>query len=218
MQMKYPDAWRRVRTRHYKRILVAITLSIIDVIITVIPQTRLLGKPMAIITTFAYIHLLNINFSRLRKALLQYAYERLVQYGNNRVELSQLKRYKVLSTSILIGLCFIAVCILMDELLFQVTSILYFGKCYIPLIYNIPYTPILHSTQQQLILFQVNKYRIKIITVFYLLSTAVFLIPITIQTCVIIVHMLYTRFIHKERTRYNYDSLKIHLFAKDDDC
>ena len=214
MQMKHLDAWHRVRAGHINRLIVTITLSIISVIIIAIPQTRLFGMPVIIIIFSIYLFLFYINVSRLRKALLQYAYERLIQYGNNRVELSQLKRYKVLSTLVMIGMCLTSVCILMDELLFQVTSILYFGKCYIPLIYNIPYTPILQSTQQQLILFQVSKYGIKIITALLGVSLCILLVPILLSSILNALWLLYKRFKKGETLRYNYDLLEKQLLTE----
>ena len=124
------------------------------------------------------------NIKRLRIALEQYAVQQLIQNGNYRLELKQVSRFKITSNIVFTSFLLLTVSLIIDELLFAITTLLYFGKCYFPLIYGTAFEPILTTTNQQIILFQVNYYISRVNIILYLVSFLVVSIPLSIATLI----------------------------------
>ena len=205
LRTKYPDAWRRVRRSYYCWLAGSFSLIILFVLLTALPYTR-------IFSLYNSSHILPTtvlcNTKRLRIALEQYAVQQLIQNGNYRLELKQVSRFKITSNIVFTSFLLLTVSLIIDELLFAITTLLYFGKCYFPLIYGTAFEPILTTTNQQIILFQVNYYISRVNIILYLVSFLVVSIPLSIATLINVYRLFHNRFIRTIRIRYNYEYLE----------
>ena len=143
LRTKYPDAWRRVRRSYYCWLAGSFSLIILFVLLTALPYTRIFSMPLYIIVVILYLQQYYVNIKRLRIALEQYAVQQLIQNGNYRLELKQVSRFKITSNIVFTSFLLLTVALIIDELLFDITTLLYFGKCYFPLIYGTAFEPIL---------------------------------------------------------------------------
>ena len=208
IQMKYPDGWHRIKNNAYKWLLSSIAPSIFCVIITAIPYTNLLLRPVTLIISFFYLIQFYLNARRLKQALTQYAYQRLVQYNTYRKELNQLKVFTIKS-GLLTLVIFMIICTLtLEEIQFETVSILFFAKCYLPLIYNsTTYTPLLHDPNQLRTLFKVNHYLAMIDMASY---SSIILLFLLLLSAVTLQHAILSikKHFQKVKTRYNYGDLE----------
>ena len=173
------------------------SLIILFVLLTALPYTRIFSMPLYIIVVIFYLQQYYVNIKRLRIALEQYAVQQLIQNGNYRLELKQVSRFKITSNIVFTSFLLLTVALIIDELLFAITTLLYFGKCYFPLIYGTAFEPILTTTNQQIILFQVNYYISRVNIILYLVSFLVVSIPLSIGTLINVYRLFHNRFIRK---------------------
>ena len=212
-QLKFVDAWDRVRASHYRWLLVSVLLWLACVILAFISYTTLFVLPIICVITLGYLQQFYLNTKRLKKALMQYANERLAQFGQNRAELLQLKRFTFTSSLLTLGLLSVALNSIANVMLFIVVSILYYGECFIPLIYPISYTPLLSTTQQQVILFKFIEYFTIASVLGYAVTASSLLVPFYIATFVIMFTGLYKK-VRKVKTRFSYESLDENLISR----
>ena len=208
LQTKYSDAWWRVRRSFHSWLLGSFSVAIVLLLLTAVPYTRVFSMHLFLILALFCMPRFYLNARNLRIALNHYAIERLIQFGNNRLELKQALRFKI--TSYIVGISFLLVLVaaIVDQLLFDAATFLYFGKCYFPLVYNFPYEPILTTPSQQIILFQVNYYITKVNNIFCILAGFIVFTPFLLLTLLKVYQLFYNRCIRKIRIRYNYEYLE----------
>ena len=91
-----------------------------------------LGKlAYLVVITYNYILLL-IYMKKFKQCLLQAAMERLVQHGNNRIEMKQWKYFCYSSNCICIGLSFMIIGTILGIIARNMITFNFFGKCVFP--------------------------------------------------------------------------------------
>ena len=190
-EFKFPNPLQRTKRDLRNTVLLSVLLCCMLLLFTMSsytwPLAVLLGGVIAPLYTYMFLKELN----KLQAALAQYSRERLVQFGNNRIEQLKLRRFKVLSNFLRIAVILFVTTVLYEKMDLTISLILYFGQCFFPLTYGIQYTPILHTVTQQLMLFEAVFY-ISRMKLFLQIFTGLMLgIPFVVFTVVNVIHLIY---------------------------
>ena len=215
-QMMYADAWFGfARRSHYKWLIASIILNIIIISLTAIPYTRLFIRPIPLMLSILYLLYLYLSTRRLRLSLTCYARMRLKQFGENTKEKYQVKMFTYASTIVLTVYSILTLVMVIGEVQFYLASILYFGKCYIPFIYSIPYSPLITEQQQQITLFKINYYGTVVNKVFSVLCATLILTTLLIITFLMVARLLKQMIPGKKGSRNNVDALNQKLLPQE---
>ena len=91
-----------------------------------------LGK-LAYLVAFTYNYILFLIYvKKFKQSLLQAAMERLVQYGDNRIEMKQYKYFCYSINCICVGLSFMIIGTIFGIIARNMISFIFFGKCVFP--------------------------------------------------------------------------------------
>ena len=212
----HSNGWFGVTRRsYYKWIIITFVLNCIVLILTFIPYTRLFIRPIALTLSILYLLGIYISTRNLRKALILYASKRLTQFGQNTKERTQVKLFTLTSAIVLTVYSFLTVAMVVNESQFYLVSILYFGKCYIPLLYKKTYTPLITTQQQQLTLFKFNYYLSIVNRVFSVLCATLILTILFMITFLMVVMLLKQLISRKKENKYNASGLDQKLLPKE---
>ena len=219
-QVLCDNAWfGATRRSYYKWILTSAGLSSFVLILTAVPYTRLLIRPIILTLSILYLICLYLSTRKLKKVLTQYVSKRLKEFGENNKKKYQVKIFTITSVVVLTVYSIVTVVVVIDEVQFYIATILYFGKCYIPLLYNTSYTPLLTTQQQQITLFKFNYYVTMVNRKFSEICATLILITLVVITFLMVARQLKQLFSQKKEKRYNAGSLGQKLIPKNNpDC
>ena len=150
-EFKFPNPLQRTKRDLENTVLLSVLLCCMLLLFTMSSYTWPLAVLLGGVLAPLYLYMFLKELNKLQSALAQYSRERLVQFGNNRIEKLKLRRFKVLSNFLRIALILFVTTMLYQKINLTISLILYFGQCFFPLTYGIQYTPILHTVTQQLI-------------------------------------------------------------------
>ena len=212
-ELKFNNPWERTKKILLKDTLLCIGLISTVMLLTVISYTWLIAMLICGILTIIYYTLFIREVRRVQAALAQYSRERLVQFGNNKIELIQLRRFKILSNIFCIGLVIGMISLLFEKIDIILSLILYYGQCYANLTFHIQYAPILHSVPQQLILFKVLFYFSRVKLAIRVLATVIIGVPFVLVTLVYMIFLIHYYYIRKFQTRFHVEVSKDNLLV-----
>ena len=196
-QFKFHNSWDKVKHYITKLLIITAVVSVLSLLMSIISYTRIISNAFISTLLPVYIVMFIKSIKYLKKAIQQYARERLIQVRKNETELRQLRNYKIFS-SILITQCISGLTlVLFEEIKFLTYFFLYFGKCYIPLVYGITYQPILSDTDQLLILFEADYYLIRVQICLSVWFSFIIAIPYTVVTVIIAGSLVYNRMMRR---------------------
>ena len=205
-EFKFPNPLQRTKRDLENTVLLSVLLCCMQLLFTMSSYTWPLAVLLGGVLTPLYIYMFLKELNKLQAALAQYSRERLVQFGNNRIEQLKLRRFKVLSNFLRIALILFVTTVLYQKINLTISLILYFGQCFFPLTYGIQYTPILHTVTQQLMLFEAVFYISRVKLFLQILSGLMFLVPFVVFTVVNVIHLIYYRYkIRNFPTRFTVD-------------
>ena len=207
-ELKFNNPWKRTKKILLKNIRLCICLISTVMLLTIISYTWLIAMLMCGILTLIYYTLFIREIRRVQAALAQYSRERLVQFGNNKIELTQLKRFKILSNIFCIGLTIGIISLLFEKIDIILSLILYYGQCYANLTFHIQYIPILHSVPQQLILFKVLFIFSRVKLALRVLASVILWTPFILVTLVYMIFLIHYYYIRKFQTRFHVEVSK----------
>ena len=208
-QYKFTNSWDIVKRSVIRILTISSIYCAITLLLSLISYTRVISNALLSFIFPIYILLFFKNVKCLRRAIEQYSRERLIQMGENRNELLQLKRFRILSFMLCIQFLVGSILVTFEEIKFLVYLFLYFGKCYFPLVYGITYHPILTNAHQLLILFRIDYYLIRIQTGLAVFLALLIGVPFTVVTGMIVCGLFYRRFMRRIRVpiRYRYGTM-----------
>ena len=207
-ELKFENPWERTRKGIVTNFALCLSLTTTVLIFTIISYTWLIAMLMGGIISLIYYVLFVREIRRVQAALAQYSRERLVQFGENRKELVQLRRFKILSNTLCLGVTFFVFSLIYEKINIITSLILYYGQCYAYLTYHIQYTPILQSLPQQLTLFQIIFYISRIKMVLQVITIIIIGVPFILATLVCFIFKIYYYYIRKVQTRFHVEDLK----------
>ena len=144
--------WRFKRV--YRSLFYAIVISVLLIILGTIPYTNTLSRFLAVFSLFAYLKMLSKRLSFMSRTVLSQR-EQDMQYEVNVVEMQKQKRMKrrftTFSSITYYGLVMYSCMELIATLESVIELFLYFGHCIFPVLYHIPYYPLI--THEQLPIF-----------------------------------------------------------------
>ena len=208
-QFKFHNSWDKVKHYIIKLLIITAVLSVLSLLLSAVSYTRLISNAFISILLLVYMVMFLKSIKYLKNAIQQYARERLIQVRKNKSELLQLRNFKI-SSSILIIQCISGMTlVLFEEIKFVTYFFLYFGKCYIPLVYGITYQPILSDPDQLLILFKADYYLVRIQICLAAWFSLIFGIPYTVVTVIVSGSLVYRRMMRRITVpvRYGYTSV-----------
>ena len=135
-ELKFENPWERTRKGTVTNFALCLSLTTTVLIFTIISYTWLIAMLMGGIISLIYYVLFVREIRRVQAALAQYSRERLVQFGENRKELVQLRRFKILSNTLCLGVTFFVFSLIYEKINIITSLILYYGQCYAYLTYH----------------------------------------------------------------------------------
>lgn len=205
-EFKCANPLERTKKDLRNTLLLSIALCCVLLIFTMNSYTWLLAVVLGAILVPLYSYMFLKELDKLQAAIAQYSRERLVQFGNNSIEQLKLRRYKILSKILRVGLVLFVITLLYQKINLMVSLILYFGQCFFPITYGIQYTPILHTVTQQLMLFEAVFYISRVKLSLQILTALVLGVPFVVFTVAKVIHLIYYHYnVRKLPTRFKVD-------------
>lgn len=208
-QFKFYNSWDKVKHSITKLLIGTAVLSTLTLLMSVISHTRIISNAFIAALLPVYVVMFIKNIKCLKYAIQQYARERFIQVRKNETELLQLRNFKIFSSILITQLISVLTLVLFEEIKFLTYFFLYFGKCYIPLVYGITYQPILSDPDQLLILFKADYYLIRVQICLAVWESLIIGIPITAVTVIFAGSLFYNRVMRRITVpvRYGYTSI-----------
>ena len=205
-EFKFPNPLQRTKRDLRNTVLLSIVLCCMLLLFTMSSYTWPLAVILGGVIAPLYLYMFLKELNKLQAALAQYSRERLVQFGNNRIEKLKLRRFKVLSNFLRIALILFVTAMLYQKINLTISLILYFGQCFFPLTYGIQYTPILHTVTQQLMLFEAVFYISRVKLFLQILTGLMVGVPLVVFTVMSVIHLIYYQYkIRNLPTRFTVD-------------
>ena len=193
-EFKFPNPLQRTKRDLRNTVLLSVLLCCMQLLFTMSSYTWPLAVILGGVLAPLYLYMFLKELNKLQAALAQYSRERLVQFGNNRIEQLKLRRFKVLSNFLRIALILFVTTMLYQKINLTISLILYFGQCFFPLTYGIQYTPILHTVTQQLMLFEAVFYISRVKLFLQILTGLMVGVPLVVFTVVNAIHLIYYQY------------------------
>ena len=193
-EFKFPNPLQRTKRDLRNTVLLSIVLCCMLLLFTMSSYTWPLAVILGGVIAPLYLYMFLKELNKLQAALAQYSRERLVQFGNNRIEQLKLRRFKVLSNFLRIALILFVTTMLYQKINLTISFILYFGQCFFPLTYGIQYTPILHTVTQQLMLFEAVFYISRVKLFLQILTGLMVGVPLVVFTVMSVIHLIYYQY------------------------